>query len=131
MSDKITGGCHCGAVRYEVNATLGFQILCQCRNCQQLSGSAFSALAAVPRKAMTIHGTTSAYEYDNGNGTGLRRRVFCPKCGGVICGGNPAEDIVTLSASSLDDPTLFTPNEVIHHDDAPAWHHQAARLIAE
>jgi hypothetical protein len=111
------------------NAALGFQLLCQCRNCQQLSGSAFSALAAAPKGALTIRGATAAYEYDNGNGTGFRRRQFCPKCGAVICGGNPAEDFVTLSASSLDDPALFTPTQVIHHDDARPWHGVAARLI--
>jgi hypothetical protein len=131
MNKEITGGCFSGAVRYEVSAPLGFQILCQCRNCQRFSGSAFSALAAAPRSGLVIHGEIAAYEYDNGNGTGKRRRVFCPKCGSVIHGGNPAEEIVTLSASSLDDPSVFSPREVIHHDDARAWHGVAARLIGD
>jgi len=131
MATTLTGGCHCGAVRYEVYVPLGFQILCQCHNCQRLSGSAFSALAAVPKSAMTLKGELASYEYDNGNGTGIRRRSFCPKCGSVIRGGNPAEDFVTLSASSLDDPSAFSPTAVIHHDDARSWHRTAVRLISD
>ncbi len=123
----ITGGCHCGAVRYEVAAGLGFQLLCQCRNCQQLSGGGFSALAQAAKNAFRLRGPVTAYEYDNNGRGSMRRRVFCAKCGSPIHGGNPAEDFVTLSASSLDDPSLFTPREVIHHDEARPWDHTAIR----
>jgi len=117
----ITGGCHCGAVRYELHPPLGAQFLCQCRNCQQLSGSAFSTLILVPKRALVLTGPTSAHIYDNGGGTGLRQRVFCSRCGSPIHGGNPAEVCVTISGSSLDDPSLFAPREIIHHDEARPW----------
>ena len=119
----ITGGCHCGAVRYEYTGTLGFQLLCQCRNCQQASGSAFTALAQASKQGFTLRGPVSAYVYDNNGRGSMRQRVFCSKCASPIHGGNPAEDFITLHAASLDDPSLFTPREIIHHDEARPWDH--------
>jgi len=121
----ISGGCHCGAVRYQLDAPLGFQILCQCRNCQQLSGSAFSTLIQAPKAPLVIRGPVTAYEYDNNGQGSMRRRLFCTKCGSPICGGNPVEDFVTLSGCSLDDPALFAPREIIHHDEARPWDRSA------
>jgi hypothetical protein len=117
----ITGGCHCGAVRYEFCGTLGFKILCQCRNCQQMSGSAFSTLVQAPKAQLVIRGPVTAYEYDNNSRGSMRRKLFCARCGSPLCGGNPAEDFVTLSGASLDDLSLFTPGEIIHHDEARPW----------
>ncbi len=46
MSDKIrTGGCLCGAVRYEVSGEPYIAGLCHCTKCRKLTGSAFSATA--------------------------------------------------------------------------------------
>jgi hypothetical protein len=123
----IAGGCHCGAVRYEFTGTPGFQILCQCRNCQRLSGSGFSTLMQAPKAQLVIRGPVTAYEYDNNGRGSMRRRLFCAKCGAPICGGNPAEDFVTLSGASLDEPDLFTPREIIHHDEARPWDRTAVR----
>jgi hypothetical protein len=102
--------------------------MCQCRFCQRFSGSVHSALMAVPKAGFVIEGPVKSYAYDNGHG-GRRLRVFCPICGCGIHGGNPEEDFVTLIASSLDDPALFSPTTVIHRDDAAPWHKDAATLI--
>ena len=39
----MTGGCLCGAVRYESTGEPGFALLCHCRDCQRQSGSAYAA----------------------------------------------------------------------------------------
>jgi hypothetical protein len=39
---KISGGCLCGAVRYECNAEPLGTAICHCTHCQKVSGSAFS-----------------------------------------------------------------------------------------
>ena len=39
MTAKISGGCACGAVRYEIAADPQFQGQCQCRDCQRATGT--------------------------------------------------------------------------------------------
>jgi hypothetical protein len=38
MSQAYTGGCACGAIRYEISVEPIFQAECQCRDCQRMSG---------------------------------------------------------------------------------------------
>jgi hypothetical protein len=41
----LTGGCNCGAVRFEVTAPLALASYCHCKRCQRRSGAAASANA--------------------------------------------------------------------------------------
>ena len=41
----LTGGCNCGAVRYEVTAPLLKASYCHCKRCQRRTGTAVSASA--------------------------------------------------------------------------------------
>jgi hypothetical protein len=43
MSTTVTGGCACGAVRYEYSADPVFMGNCHCRDCQRTTGSAYVA----------------------------------------------------------------------------------------
>jgi hypothetical protein len=38
--DRLTGGCGCGAVRFEVAAPLGPARYCHCTDCQRRTGTA-------------------------------------------------------------------------------------------
>ncbi len=53
MKLPLTGGCQCGAVRYEIDAEPLTVIACHCTQCQQ-SASAFGMTVPVPRAALTI-----------------------------------------------------------------------------
>lgn len=44
MTTKHTGGCQCGAVRYEISGGLGRASICHCRMCQKALGNAFAPL---------------------------------------------------------------------------------------
>lgn len=39
MSNAFTGGCACGAIRYEISSEPLFSNHCQCRDCQRKSGT--------------------------------------------------------------------------------------------
>ena len=62
MAIHATGGCACGAIRYECSAAAAFAGNCLCRDCQQTTGSAFAPLVFVPKSAVTITGDVKYYD---------------------------------------------------------------------
>jgi len=121
MPDKISGGCACGAIRYECTAEPVFAAHCQCRACQHFSGTGHFSVMAVPKAAVTLTGTPKFYEAKGDSGNTLSRG-FCPTCGSPVFGlttGMP--DMAVLPAGSLDDPSVFKPSVVVFTEHGPAW----------
>jgi hypothetical protein len=121
MTKPITGGCACGAIRYECTAEPVAGLHCQCRDCQRSSGTGHLSVMIVPKKAVTLRGEPTYYETVAENGDTVRRG-FCPDCGSPVIGfysGRP--DVVGLPAGSLDDPGRFNPSFVIFAASATAW----------
>ena len=87
----VTGGCLCGAVRYETEAAPAWTAICYCRDCQRASGSGYVPVMGVVRSAMRITGETKAYEVTAASG-GPSTRHFCPTCGSLIFGGVEGPD---------------------------------------
>jgi hypothetical protein len=65
------GGCHCGAVRYELRGQPYVAGLCHCTTCRKLTGSPFSATANWLLPQFTVSGEIQTFDH----------RSFCPKCG--------------------------------------------------
>src|SRR5436305_13885209 len=62
MSDTRTGGCLCGAVRYESEGEPVFSLQCHCRDCQRSSGTAYIAAIRVPAAGFrTTQGAPKRY----------------------------------------------------------------------
>jgi hypothetical protein len=49
---RVTGGCLCGAVRYESDAEPALVAVCHCASCH--TGSAFSVNLGMPADSVTI-----------------------------------------------------------------------------
>lgn len=110
MKVSFTGGCMCGAVRYECTADRDrLQLFkCQCRDCQELSGGPFSDVIFLPAGALRfVRGKLKHYTTSSDLG-GHNRRAFCPECGALLTGGEGAEGI-GITAASLDDPAQLRP----------------------
>ncbi len=121
MSDSITGGCQCGAVRYECTEGPIVAGHCQCTNCQKFTGTGHASNMMLPKTAFSVTGEVSIYEYtaDSGN---TMARFFCPKCGSPVYGtgsGNP--DGVMVRAGGLDDPSIFEANFSLFSQSAQGW----------
>ena len=56
MPNTVTGGCACGAVRYEYSADPVFMGNCHCRDCQRTTGGAYVAGIGVPESTLKITG---------------------------------------------------------------------------
>lgn len=121
MSGSITGGCLCGAVRYECAAEPIAAGHCHCEDCRRTSGTGHGSHLAVPAGAVTVTGEAKFYEKpaDSGN---VVARGFCPTCGGPVYSTNSAvADLLFLRASSLDDPEVFKPQLVVYAAKAASW----------
>ena len=117
----MTGGCLCGAVRYEVAAEPVYTGHCHCRSCQRASGAGHSTYVGVPRAAMTVRGETRSYAMAGGSGLQAQRH-FCPACGSQLFGtGEMDPAMATLYAGTLDDPSVIRPDAAINVHDRQPW----------
>ena len=71
------GGCHCGSVRFEVDAPE--VIRCQDCNCSICSKAGYLHLIVPRSKFHLLKGQESLAVYTFG--TGIARHMFCKKCG--------------------------------------------------
>ena len=53
MTNKATGGCLCGAVKYQVTGVLRPVVACHCTQCQKTSGHHVAATSA-PRENIAL-----------------------------------------------------------------------------
>jgi hypothetical protein len=124
MSDsakRITGGCLCGALRYEAQGEPGMCGHCYCGDCRKASGSGFIAFMGFPSSALRITGETRRFTSKSARGTDAVRN-FCAVCGSLVFGGILGQSVThTIYAGSLDDPSLFVPKIAIFARGRPAW----------
>ena len=79
---SVTGGCHCGAVRYRVTARADEVCHCHCSICRRVHGAAFASFAIVAPGSFAItHGAEQLSRYDSTPGV---QRYFCSRCGAQI-----------------------------------------------
>jgi hypothetical protein len=127
MPTPFSGGCACGAIRYECNAEPIVMFNCHCRDCQRATGGPFSAVVYVPAKAFKITKGSPRYYKTSSEGGGHNLRGFCPECGSRLFGGGSDRGQGT-NASSLDDPSLFRPRFDIFTSDAQPWDQMHPKL---
>jgi hypothetical protein len=129
-----TGGCLCGAIRYELAGEPVFQVACHCRDCQYTSGGAPTLAVVVPRAALKItkgEARTHWVTADSGAKVG---RSFCAQCGTPIF-SEPSGigEIAVIKVGSLDDPSAFKVQADIWMKSAQPWHrpHEGAAQFDE
>ena len=127
MPESFTGGCACGAIRYECTAEPIAMFNCHCRNCQRASGGPYSAVVYVPAKAFKITKGKPRLHKTPSEAIGHNQRGFCAECGSRLFGGI-TEKGQGITASSLDDPSLFRPQFEIFTSDAQPWDYMDPKL---
>ncbi len=123
MDGKITGGCLCGAVRFECSADRPVMAgNCHCRDCQRASGSAFITALFFPKEQVQITGDVRYYDVQAESGNTFSRG-FCSTCGSNLFGRSTGfPHLIGLRAGTLDDPNRFAPSVNIYIESAPSWH---------
>jgi hypothetical protein len=123
MGDRITGGCLCGGVRFELDGEPAFSSNCHCRGCQRASGSAYMPLMGFPKDAVRVTGDVKYFQRQADSGAS-ESEGFCPECGARLFAYAEAyEDFLLVRAGSLDDPALYKPQADIYTASAQPWDH--------
>jgi hypothetical protein len=122
LNAPYTGGCACGAIRYQISAEPLFQNDCQCRDCQRKSGTGHGSYLTFPSKLkVTLKGKAQQWDIvaDSGN---VKTRGFCPTCGSPVYLTFAAlPDLFTIHAASLDDPSRYKPQAITYGKRGYAW----------
>ena len=124
MSKAYTGGCACGAIRYEISAEPMVMNDCQCRDCQRRSGTGHGSYLTFPSRA-DVKVTGEAAHWDiAGDSGGVKTHSFCPACGSPVHLTFAAmPDLFTVHAASLDDPSRYKPQVVTYAIRGYIWDH--------
>jgi len=124
MNTPFTGGCICGAIRFEciAQASEVKMLKCHCRDCQRITGGPYVPVVYVPAQSFQITKGTLKYHFTPSETHGTHKRGFCPDCGSRLTGGEYSGSTgIGLTASSLDDPSWFKAQIEIWTSDAQPW----------
>jgi hypothetical protein len=121
QKQRYTGGCLCGALRYEAEGEPKFSGHCYCADCRKASGSGFIPFMGFPSAAVRFTGQSLKFTSAAASG-GTAVRNSCPVCGSLVFGGEVGKaKVFTIYAGTLDDPSLFAPTVAVFTRGRPAW----------
>jgi hypothetical protein len=105
----LTGGCNCGAVRFEVTEAPRMASYCHCKVCQRRTGSAVAANAhPVPGSFRIVAGTDRLRSWTSAAGG---EKFFCGDCGSPIYANNPNHpDSIGIRMGTFDDDPGLRPS---------------------
>jgi hypothetical protein len=122
IKTPFTGGCACGAIRYECTAEPVAMVHCHCRDCQRASGGPFSSYVIVPKEAFKLTKGSPRVHDSPSEAGGKTHRGFCADCGSPIMAQSPVNrEVTAIRTASLDDPSWFKPQMDTWTSDAHAW----------
>lgn len=105
MTKSHSGGCLCGAVRYEARGALREVVYCHCSQCRRQSGLYYAA-TNVADVDLDICGADNLTWYAASDDA---RRGFCRTCGSVLFWRHNVRDYMSILAGSFDQPSGLTP----------------------
>ncbi len=100
-TNKTTGGCLCGAVRYEVHGPIRSVVYCHCAQCRKTSGH-FVAASACERDKLELIEDAGLRWYES---SAHAQRGFCSVCGASLFWRPSGDGDVSIMAGTIDAPT--------------------------
>lgn len=119
----ITGGCLCGAIRYQADGQAIGAGFCYCRDCQKVSGGMPAAIVVFPRRAFRLTaGAPVSYDAQAERG-GKVTRSFCGACGAHLFAQNEKHpEMMPVRVGTIDQPFEFMPSVNLWTRSALPWH---------
>jgi hypothetical protein len=113
--ERLSGGCLCGAVRFEVGGAPYRVGVCHCLDCRKAHGAAFRFFAIYPADQVKWTGETANYVHE-----GKDRRHFCPRCGGPVLAEDGSDEIEVF-LGALDEPDQMRPTYELWMGRRESW----------
>lgn len=118
MSNAVTGGCFCGAVRFEVAGPEKFACYCYCESCQHAAGAPVVAWATYPRSSFRV---TQGALHLHRSSPGVVRGI-CNECGSSMTYQNTKRSgEIDITLNCLDDPAGPELKAHIWTEDKQPW----------
>lgn len=113
-----TGGCLCGAVRFEIQEEVHETGACHCNMCRKWSGGVFFGVE-VPEGGMVVEGDVQTYKSSE-----WAERSFCGKCGSSLwyrlTMPGPQSGVSHVAFGALDDQDGVAMQGEIYVDKKPS-----------
>ncbi len=116
----LTGGCLCGAVRFELAEPPTAAVYCHCTRCQRRTGTAAAPNLRIAPGSFTLTAGAEHVKAWEPPGGGAAK-CFCTACGGALWSLRDDGEVLGVRRAALDhDPgTPFTARQFV--DDAASW----------
>jgi hypothetical protein len=117
---ELTGGCACGAVRYQLTGGPMFVNCCHCSDCQRQVGSAFVINAIIETDRIEVTGELRRVPMptDSGRTHDVYR---CAKCDTALWSDYGGRPFRFVRATTLDDRGALKPDAHIFTRSKLAW----------
>jgi hypothetical protein len=113
----LTGGCQCGAVRYEWAEKPTYSSVCYCRMCQKASGQPMMGFTGGKAEHLRwTRGTPSFFRSSD-----KVERGFCRDCGTPLTYAFDGTARISVTINSLDDPEAMPPTKQYGTESRVSW----------
>ena len=114
----LSGGCHCGTIRYEMSGDTIHHALCHCTDCRKASGAPAVSWGLVPIEGLKISGSPKTYKSSEHG-----RRLFCGDCGTSLFYTNDVifPGAIDVQTATLDDPDAIPIQAQIQTAERVNW----------
>ena len=122
----ITGGCHCGGIRYEAQGEALTHALCHCSDCRRSAGAPMVGwIMHTSQSVRLTRGTPKIYASSEHG-----RRHFCPNCGTGVFYTNAEilPGITDIQSATYDDPDAVPARAHIQIAERISWMERAHEL---
>jgi len=115
-----TGGCLCGAVRFEIHGDIRNIVYCHCSQCRKAQGSAFASNGIVDSdKFRIVAGEDKLTAYESTPG---QFKYFCQVCGSPILSKRPdVPDQVRVRLGTIESDITERPQAHIFATSKANW----------
>ena len=120
---KVNGSCHCGYVTFEAEADPETTTICNCTDCQRMSGAPLRAVITTqPGTFALLSGRPTEYRKTSDSGV-VRPQAFCPQCGTAIYSTTVGDDpkVYNLRLGALRQRDELMPRRQIFVRSQQAW----------